>query len=82
MCYNFAISKKEKIKTMLDFYKMLIFALLSALFGILGYNFINYAVLSSLHTFIIGIVVGFLIFSLVFFVKTFLKEVDKLEKEK
>lgn len=36
------MSRKEELKTMIDLYKALLLSFLTALFGILGYTFINY----------------------------------------
>lgn len=80
--YNSPMSKKEKIKAMLDFYKSLILALLTALFGVLGYTFINYEKYSLENTYIVIAVVVFLLITIAILIKSFLKEVNKLEKEK
>lgn len=70
--------KKEKIKIMLDFYKSIILALLTALFGVLGYTFINYKNYSYIDIFIVIISISILFISLMIFVIIFLKEAKRL----
>lgn len=76
------MSKKEKIRALIDFYKAIIIAFMTALFGVLGYTFINYKYYTIYDTLAVFLCILGIISALVVFVRLFLKEIDKLEKEK
>lgn len=76
------MSKKEKIKALIDFYKAIIIAFMTALFGVLGYTFINYKDYTIWDTAIIFLCLFGIITALVIFVRLFIGEINKLEKEK
>ena len=75
------MSKKEKIKVLIDFYKAIIIAFMTALFGVLGYTFINYKDYGFWETAIVALCVVGIIATLTVLVSLFVKEVNKLEKE-
>ncbi|KPH51813.1 hypothetical protein [Helicobacter pullorum] len=76
------MSQKEKIKALIDFYKAIIVAFMTALFGVLSYTFINYKNYTIHDTIIILLCIFGLLSTLIVLVKLFLKEINKLEKEK
>lgn len=57
------MSQKDRVKTMLDFLKAVIIALLSALFGVFGYAIINYESLDLVRG--IGGVLPYSVFGIV-----------------
>lgn len=75
------MSKKERIKVMLDMLKAVIIAFLTALFGLFGYAVIHYENLDMIRA--IGVAFGaiILIIFLIISIILFFKELDKLEKE-
>lgn len=75
------MSKKDKIKTMLDLYKSIILVTLTGSFSVFGYAVLNYDRVSTIKLY--GIIAGaiLLIIALIVFLYLFLKEVHKLEQE-
>ena len=82
MCYNLSMSKKEKIKFILDFAKALTFALLTALFGIFAFIVVNIEKLNNFQmiasAFGIIVIVIFFYFLIRYMVKK-LKDLEALE---
>lgn len=76
------MSKKEKIKAMIDFYKTIIIAFMTALFGVLGYTFMHYKDFLIQETIIVIVCIVGILLVLFVLVRLFLKEINKLEKEK
>ncbi|ETD27317.1 hypothetical protein [Helicobacter canis] len=74
------MSKKDRVKTMLDFLKAVIIALLSALFGVFGYAIINYESLDLVRGLGVGVAVLCLMVFLGVCLILFFKELDKLEE--
>lgn len=74
------MSRKERVKTMLDMLKAIIIAFLTALFGLFGYAVINYEKLDMVRA--LGVVFGaiILIVFLILSIALFFKELDELEK--
>lgn len=74
------MSRKERVKTMLDMLKAIIIAFLTALFGLFGYAVINYEKLDMVRA--LGVVFGaiVLIAFLILSITLFFKELDELEK--
>lgn len=75
------MSKKDKIKSMIDFYKALILAFLAALFSVLGYIYIHRKTLTSEDIWLLGLSLALIITLLAVFVALFSKELKKIEKE-
>ncbi|SUX27073.1 hypothetical protein [Campylobacter upsaliensis] len=75
------MSKKEKIKAKITFLNSLIIAFLTTLFAIFGYSFINFKNLNYYDLLGVSIACLFLFFCIVLFLKFFIKELNKLEKE-
>lgn len=74
------MSKKERTKFSLDLTKSFIFALLTALFGIIAFVVIN---INTINTFqIIASAVGAVVIVVIFFfaIKYLLKKLDELEQ--
>ena len=84
MCYNVAMSKKERTKTLLDTFKTAIFVFIGALLTMFAFAGTNYKLLLAdtilLVFFVIGII--FVVISLVVSVYFFTKELKILEKMK
>lgn len=76
------MSQKEKIKALIDFYKAIIIAFMTALFGVLGYTFINYKHYTIYDAVIVLLCLFGIVSALMIFVRLFLKEINKLAKEK
>lgn len=74
------MSKKDRVKTMLDFLKAVIIALLTALFGVFGYAIINYESLDLVRSIGVGVAVVCLVVFLALCLILFFKELDKLEE--
>lgn len=74
------MSRKERVKTMLDMLKALIIAFLTALFGLFGYAVINHEKLDTIRA--LGVVFGaiVLIVFLILSIALFFRELDELEK--
>ncbi|TLD86682.1 MULTISPECIES: hypothetical protein [Helicobacter] len=74
------MSRKERVKIMLDMLKAIIIAFLTALFGLFGYAVINYEKLDMVRA--LGVVFGaiVLIAFLILSIALFFKELDELEK--
>lgn len=78
------MSKKERIKTMLNALIAVIVVFLTTLFGVFGFAAMQYKALSDDNVLLWSVVagVGFLVFGLAVFVKWFFKELKRLEKMK
>lgn len=78
------MSKKERVKTMLNALIAVIVVLLTTLFGIFGYAAMNHKTLDSDKFLLWSVVAGvaFLVFGLAVFVRWFFKELKRLEKMK
>lgn len=74
------MSKKERVKTMLDFLKAIIIAFLTALFGVFGYAIVNYERLDLVRALGVGFGAVVLIGCLGVALVAFFKELNKLEK--
>lgn len=74
------MSKKERVKTMLDFLKAIIIAFLTALFGVFGYAIVNYERLDLVRSLGVGLGAVVLIGCLGVAMVAFFKELNKLEK--
>lgn len=75
------MSRKEELKTMIDLYKALLLSFLTALFGILGYTFINYDDFTIAKIIIISVIAILLFVCVVTCLTLFLKLTKKLGKE-
>lgn len=80
MCYNDFMSRKERIKFTLDFVKGLMFALLTALFGIFAFIVIHIDTINLFQG--IASAIGILIIAISFFflIRYLVKKLDELEK--
>lgn len=75
------MSRKEKIKVMIDLYKALLLSFITALFGVLGYTFINYDNFTSFKVVVISFIAILLLACIILCLVLFLKLASKLEKE-
>ncbi len=75
------MSKKDRIKTTLDFLKSLLFAFLMALFGVVGYAFVHIESLTKLKISLLAFSIVLIIVVITFIVKSIISYLDKLEME-
>ncbi len=76
------MSRKERIKTILDYLKTMITTFIIGLFGIVSYTFIHIDELEKVKLCAIGFAFILNIAIIGFFVKIVIKKLDELEKEK
>ncbi len=75
------MSRKERIKTILDFYKSILMTLIVGLFGLISYAFTKSAELNAIKFFIVILgAIGFA-FALYFLYKAICYKLDELERE-
>lgn len=74
------MSKKERVKSKIDLLKTFIVACLTALFGVVSFTALSYDIISrdKLYLAIGGIII--LIVALAYFLYSYSKELDRLEK--
>lgn len=74
------MSRKERVKTTIDFIKSGVFALLTALFGIFAYIVINIDTINIFQA--IACIIGIVIIMIIFFflIKYLKKNLDELEE--
>lgn len=76
------MSRADRIKAKLDLLKLLIIAILTALFGVVGFAVTHYKTLDFVLSLMVSLGIIVLLSALVYLSINFNKELDKLEKEK
>lgn len=71
------MDKKARVQNLLDFYKSVFLSLLTALFALLAYGFINFNELSFLRLLIINAVGLCLMLGIIFSLNQFFKNLDE-----
>lgn len=76
------MSKKERVKTILDTLKTAIFVFMTALFGLFGWAAVNHELVGKDKFILLGVIIGIVILSAlcVGAVVWFFKELKRLEK--
>lgn len=77
---QFSNEQKRKNKSLIEFYKAIIIAFMTALFSVLGYTFIHYENFSVKNIFIISFSVVVLLAVLAVFVALFIREIKQTRK--
>ncbi len=75
------MSKKEYIKSVLDFYKSILITLLVGLFGLVSYAFTNSENLSLIKLSMIVFAIVFIFISLYYLYKAIAYKLNELKKE-
>ncbi len=75
------MSKKDRIKAMLDILKSLLLTFLMALFGVFGYTFVHIEALSTTKILFLALSISVVAIIIAFIINGIVAYLNKLEKE-